>query len=60
MLIPGTIPIFQEITVLDGVVLETLIILMRNPERTNVLCLQLLCRGKFTVTVNSYMSFKGF
>lgn len=44
MQIPGTIPIFQEITVLNGVILETFIILICNPERTNVLCLCFLCR----------------
>lgn len=44
MQIPGTIPVFQEITVLNGVILETFIILICNPERTNVLCLCFLFR----------------
>lgn len=57
MQIPGTIPIFQEITVLNGRILKTFIILICNPERTNVLCLYFLCRGKLSILASSHLSF---
>jgi len=59
MQIPGTIPIFQDFTVLNVLILETFIISICNPERTNVPCFYFLCRGKLSVLANSHSSFKG-
>lgn len=51
MQIAGTIPTSQEITVLNGLILETFIIGICNPEGTNVLCLYFFLQKKAQCSV---------